>query len=101
MIRVSNPYGWKGAEKVLTHFEPELRKNLSPLAIVWPVTTGLAIVRRKTRFTHGYLLKVITGLKEIEIEIKKLRQYDLNPEFTEQTLKVAQQTIQKLLSNHN
>ena len=102
MIKISNP-SWKGAKKVLTHFEPELRKNLAPVAIVWPVTTGLAIVRKRkgARFNHGYLLKVIAGPEEIEVRVVKLKQYDLNPEFTERTLKVAQQTVKRLLTNHH
>ncbi|MDP3093587.1 MAG: hypothetical protein Q8N16_02375 [bacterium] len=101
MVKISNPYGWKGAEKVLAHFEPELRKNLGSSVIVWPVTTGLAIVRKRTRFNHGYLIKLIAGPEKIEVRVVKLKQYDLNPEFTEQTIEIVQRTITKLLSNHH
>ncbi|MBU4350943.1 hypothetical protein L6250_00275 [Candidatus Parcubacteria bacterium] len=100
MIEISNLCGWEGAEKVLVYFEPELRKNLGSSVIVWPVTTGLAIVRKGKRFKHGYLIKLVVGPEKIQIRVEKLKQYGLDSKFTERTLKVARQTVKRLLTDH-
>lgn len=106
MIKISNPRGWEGVVRVLNGFEPELRNSFGQSVIVWHLPSSsiamrrMAIVKRRGQ-AIGNLLEIIASFKEVQVEIKGLKHYNLTHEFVNQTGAVAQQTITRLLSNHN
>ena len=108
MIRITKTSDWKGVMRVLNGFESELRKDFKEKesVIVWHLPSSsiamrrMAIVKRRGR-AIGYLLEITVGFRETQVETKELKPYNLNHKFIEQTRGVVQQTITKLLSNHN
>ncbi len=107
MIKITNPKGWQGVDKILTSFEQELRKNLGQSVIVWPFPSTsiamrtMAVVKKDRRHNHGYLLKITVGLEEIGIEYGDLHSHTLPAEFAQRTLPVVLKTVTELLANHN
>jgi len=100
MVKILNPCGWEGAFRVLADFEPELRSKLKQTALIWPTTGGLAIISKPYTKGVGLLLQIVADQNLVQVGVKELHHNVLESDFSETVLKVSEEIVRRLLTNH-